>query len=138
MSIFKKKQNVIELMRDKEVVYRVTIDPQFVQFESASKDWLVRYGAGTFAAGLANNCVQNGAIQELHELVLTQYLSQWMFQDAVMIKEFYRILERSQKRMQNKQKRENDELVLAEQKVMHEQTVESVEEYEKARKTKKK
>ncbi len=139
MSIFKKKQtNVIDLMRDKEVVYRVTIDPKFVQFESASKDWLVRYSAGTFAAGIVNYLVQQNELEGLTEFVRVQYLSQWMFQDAAMIKEFYRILERSQKRLAKEQKKEDDAQVLAEQKVIHEQTVESVEEYEKKRKNKKK
>lgn len=141
MSIFKKKQktNVIELYRDKEVVYRVTIDPEFVQLESASKDWLVRFSNATYVAGLVNHLVYVQALEGLTELVRAQYLSQWMFQDAAMIKEFYRILERSQKRIANAKKRdENDEVVLAEQKVMHEQTVESVEEYEKKRNSKKK
>lgn len=135
--LFKKKQkpSVIELFRDKEVVYRVSIDPKFVQFESASKDWLVRYSNATYAAGMVNFLVQQNELQGLTEFVRVQYLSQWMFQDAAMIKEFYRILERSQKRIANAQKRdENDEVVLAEQKVMHEKTVESVEELEKIRK----
>lgn len=135
--LFKKKQkpSVIELFRDKEVAYRVTIDPKFVQFESAIKDWLVRYSNATYAAGMVNFLVQQNELQGLTEFVRVQYLSQWMFQDAAMIKEFYRILERSQKRIANAQKRdENDEVVLAEQKVMHEKTVESVEELEKIRK----
>lgn len=135
--LFKKKQkpSVIELFRDKEVAYRVTIDPKFVQFESASNDWLVRYSNATYAAGMVNFLVQQNELQGLTEFVRVQYLSQWMFQDAAMIKEFYRILERSQKRIANAQKRdENDEVVLAEQKVMHEKTVESVEELEKIRK----
>ena len=136
---FKKKTNVINIMRDKEVIYRVTIDPNFVQFESASKDWLVRYSAGTFAAGMVNYLVQKKELETLTEFVRVQYLATWMFQDAAMIKEFYRILERSQKRLANAKKRdENDEVVLAEQKVMHEQTGESVEEYEKKRNSKKK
>lgn len=134
--LFKKKQkpSVIELFSDKEVVYRVTIDPKFVQFESASNDWLVRYSSGTQAAGMVNYLVPVQGIEELTELVRAQYLSQWMFQDAAMIKEFYRILERSQKRLQNAQKREDDAQVLAEQKAMHEKTVESIEELEKIRK----
>ena len=136
---FKKKTNVINIMRDKEVIYRVTIDTKFVQFESASKDWLVRYSAGTFAAGMVNYLVQKKELETLTEFVRVQYLATWMFQDAAMIKEFYRILERSQKRLANAKKRdENDEVVLAEQKVMHEQTGESVEEYEKKRNSKKK
>ena len=140
MSMFNKKQtNVIDLMRDKEVVYRVTIDPEFVQLESASKDWLVRFSNATYAAGMVNFLVQQNELEGLTEFVRVQYLSQWMFQDAAMIKEFYRILERSQKRIANAQKRdENDEVVLAEQKVMHEPTAESVEEYEKKRNSKKK
>ena len=77
-------------------------------------------------------------MEELAELVRVQYLSQWMFQDAAMIKEFYRILERSQKRLAKEQKKEDDAQVLAEQKVIHEQSVESVEEYEKKRNSKKK
>lgn len=135
MSIFKKKQtNVIDLMRDREVVYRVTIDPKFVQLESANKDWLVRYSAGTFAAGMVNYLVQQNELEGLTGFVRVQYLSQWMFQDAAMIIEFYRILERSQKRIAKEQKKEDDAQVLAEQKVMHEQSVESIEEYEKTRK----
>lgn len=140
MSIFKKKEktNVIELYQDKEVVYRVTIDPTFVQFEAASKDWLARYSAGTFTAGIANFLVKNEALEELAELVRVQYFATWMFHDVAMIKEFYRILERSQKRLAKEQKKEDDAQVLAEQKVIHEQSVESVEEYEKKRNSKKK
>lgn len=134
--LFKKKQkpSVIELFRDKEVVYRVTIDPKFVQLESASNDWLVRYSAGTQAAGMVNYLVSVQGIEELTELVRAQYLTGFMFMDAKLIQEFYRILERSQKRLQNAQKREDDAQVLAEQKAMHEKTVESVEELEKIRK----
>lgn len=134
--LFKRKQkpSVIELFRDKEVVYRVTIDPKFVQFESASNDWLVRYGLGTQAAGMVNYLVSVQGIEELTELVRAQYLTGFMFMDAKLIQEFYRILERSQKRLQNAQKREDDAQVLAEQKAMQEKTVESVEELEKIRK----
>lgn len=134
--LFKKKQkpSVIELFRDKEVAYRVTIDPKFVQFESASNDWLVRYGLGTQVAGVVNYLVSVQALEELTELVRAQYLTGFMFMDAKLIQEFYRILERSQKRLQNAQKREDDAQVLAEQKAMHEKTVESVEELEKIRK----
>lgn len=134
--LFKKKQkpSVIELFRDKEVVYRVTIDPKFVQFESASSDWLVRYSSGTQAAGMVNYLVSVQALEELTELVRAQYLTGFMFMDAKLVQEFYRILERSQKRLQNTQKREDDAQVLAEQKAMHEKTVESIEELEKIRK----
>lgn len=134
--LFKKKQkpSVIELFRDKEVAYRVTIDPKFVQFESASSDWLVRYSSGTQAAGMVNYLVSVQGIEELTELVRAQYLTGFMFMDAKLIQEFYRILERSQKRLQNAQKREDDAQVLAEQKAMHEKTVESIEELEKIRK----
>ena len=134
--LFKKKQkpSVIELFRDKEVAYRVTIDPKFVQFESAWGDWLVRYSSGTQAAGMVNYLVSVQALDGLTELVRAQYLTGFMFMDAKLVLEFYRILERSQKRLQNAQKREDDAQVLAEQKAMHEKTVESIEELEKIRK----
>ncbi len=134
--LFKKKQkpSVIELFRDKEVAYRVIIDPKFVQFESASNDWLVRYGLGTQVAGMVNYLVSVQALEELTELVRAQYLTGFMFMDVKLVQEFYRILERSQKRLQNAQKREDDAQVLAEQKAMHEKTVESIEELEKIRK----
>ena len=134
--LFKKKQkpSVIELFRDKEVAYRVTIDPKFVQFESASNDWLVRYSSGTQAAGMVNYLVSVHALDALTQVVRAQYLTGFMFMDAKLVQEFYLILERSQKRLQNARKREDDAQVLAELKAMHEKTVESVEELEKIRK----
>lgn len=138
LGLKRKKQSIIDLMRDKEVVYRVTIDPKFVQFESASKDWLVRYSAGTFAAGMVNYLVANKCLDELTELVRAQYLSQWMFRDARIIKEQYKEIERAAKREALAQKtNQSDAEILAEQKALHEKTPESIKELETIKKEKK-
>jgi len=133
----KQKTNVIELLRDKEVVYRVTIDPTFVQFESASKDWLLRYSATTFEAGMVNYLVTNDGLNELTELVRAQFMTRWMFRDAKVIKEFYREVERSTKRQNSVKQTQSDAEILAEQKVQQEQTAESIQELEKIKNKKK-
>jgi len=144
MSLFKKKQkaNIIELFRDKEVIYRVTIEPDFVHLESASKTWGVWYASTTFEAGMVNYLVANKCMDELTELVRAQYLTAWMFHDAKLVTEFYRIIERSAKRMARvkdveRQNTISDAIILAEDKVMHDQTVESVNELETLKKKKK-
>ena len=131
--MFKKKQktNVIELLRDKEVVYRVTINPTFVQFESASKDWLLRYSVTTFEAGMVNYLISNDGLNELTELVRAQFMTRWMFRDAKVIKEFYREIERSTKRQSSVKQTQSDVEILAEQKAQQEQTAESIQELEK-------
>jgi len=81
-------------------------------------------------------------MDELTELVRAQYLTAWMFHDAKLVTEFYRIIERSAKRMARvkdveRQNTISDAIILAEDKVMHDQTVESVNELETLKKKKK-
>lgn len=136
MTLFKKqKQHVIDLMRDKEVVYRVTLSAEFVQFESASRDWLVRYSTATFEAGLVNYLVANRCLDELTEIVRVQYLTGWLLRDAKLVKEFYKGIARAQNRAQAAQKSaQSDAEILAEEKVKSEQTAESIMELEAIKK----
>jgi hypothetical protein len=78
-------------------------------------------------------------MDELTELVRAQYLTTWMFHDAKLVTEFYGIIERSAKRMARvkEQDAKDDAIIIAEDKVMHDQTVESINELETLKKKKK-
>lgn len=134
----KQKPTVINLMRDKEVVYKVISDKKHAEMQSASGDWSVSFTFTTFEYGIINYFIKENALEELHELCRAQYATRMMFHDAKLIKEFYKEVERAGKRMVEKQKAQDDKMVLAEEKVLHEKTEKAVTELETIRKNKKK
>jgi hypothetical protein len=139
----KKKTNVIDLMYGKEVVYRAILSPDYVQFESASRDWLIRYSSATPEAGLANTLIKEERLEELTAWVRIQYLMRIetryitmsdyrtrRFIETIKGKsaEIYKVVPKS---------KQSDEEILAEEKVKSEQTAESIMELETIKKGKK-
>lgn len=140
----KKKTNVIDLMYGKEVVYRAILSPDYVQFESASRDWLIRYSSATPEAGLANTLIKEERLEELTAWVRIQYLMRIetryitmsdyrtrRFIETIKGKsaEIYKVVPKS---------KQSDEEILAEEKVKSEQTAESIMELEAVKKKGKK
>lgn len=136
----KKKTNVIDLMYGKEVVYRAILSPDYVQFESASRDWLIRYSSATPEAGLANTLIKEERLEELTAWVRIQYLMRIetryitmsdyrtrRFIETIKGKsaEIYKVVPKS---------KQSDEEILAEEKVKSEQTAESIMELEAVKK----
>lgn len=133
----KKKINQYELKSGKEVIFRVRTSSDGVEIESASKDFCVRYGIGTREAALVEYLLSTRAIAELTELARIQYSSRIVFSDVKTVKEFWQVIERSVKRMQVAAKEidaKKDAIILAEEKVLHEKTPESVQELENLKK----
>jgi hypothetical protein len=140
----KKKTNVIDLMYGKEVVYRAILSPDYVQFESASRDWLIRYSSATPEAGLANTLIKEERLEELTAWVRIQYLMRIetryitmsdyrtrRFIETIKGKsaEIYKVVPKS---------KQSDEEILSEEKVKSEQTAESIMELEAVKKKGKK
>lgn len=133
--MFKKnKKTVVELKNGKEVVYRVALSEKQAEIQSAAGDWSTSYGNTSFEYGMINYLIKDGFMDELIELCRVTFMARMFFHDTKLIKEFYKECERAGKRMAAKKPDQQDAEILAEEKVLHEQTEESVVELEEIRK----
>lgn len=139
-----KKEKILqyELKNQKETVFLVRTGKVGVELESAGHDWSVSYAAGTYEAGMVNALLADKSFEILMELARIQYMCRLVFMDVKLIKEFYQCIERSVKRAEKSAKAggQPDAEVLAEERVLLEQSEESINELEKIKKngTKKK
>ena len=117
-------------MNGKEVVYKVELNRKFAQVQSASGDWVLSFGYTTQEYAFLHYLIKESAIGELTELIRAQYTARMMFRDVKLVKEFYKEVERSMKRVKAKSELD-DAITLAEEKVLHEKTAESILELEK-------
>jgi hypothetical protein len=137
MSLFKKNKSVTyPLMRDKEVTFNVIMSEKKVEIQSAAKDWTLAFTNGTFEYGMIAYLIKEDDMDAVHQLAQVSFLTRTMFHEAKLIKEFYKELDRYQKRMVReaseaaKKNPQSDAEILAEEKVLHEKTEESVKELE--------
>ena len=134
----KQKPTVVSLMRGKEVVYQVVLAEEDVTLSSAAGDWSVRFANTTWEYGVVNYLIKESATEELTELIRTQYMARLLCKDAKLVKEFYKECERAIKRIDEAAKKaknkEDDAVILAEEKVLHEKTEESIVELENLKK----
>jgi hypothetical protein len=136
--MLKKRTKIIELKRDKEVVFIVKFSPKRVEAMSRSKEWSVTFTNTTYEYGMFNYMVSVSDLDVLHEAVRAMYSSRMMLHDAKLLKEFDKELQRSVKRMSEAaNKNRQDDIALAEEKVLHEKTEESINELEAIKKQKK-
>lgn len=136
----KKKTNVIDLMYGKEVVYRAILSPDYVQFESASKDWLIRYSAATPEAGLANTLIKEERLEELTAWVRIQYLmrieTRYITMSDYRTRRFIETIKGKSAEIYKAvpKSKQSEEEILAEEKAKSEQTAESIMELEAVKK----
>ena len=121
-------------MRDKEVTFNVIMSEKKVEIQSAAKDWTLAFTNGTFEYGMIAYLIKEDDMDAVHQLAQVSFLTRTMFHEAKLIKEFYKELDRYQKRMirenAERPKTQSDAEILAEEKVLHEKTEESVKELE--------
>jgi len=143
MNLFKKSPPSITypLMRDKEVCYSVVMSEKKVEFQSAAKDWTLAFTSATYEYGLITYLISKEDMDAVHQLVQAMFLTRMMFHDIKLLKEFYKELDRYQKRMVReaaaKPAAQPDAEILAEEKALMERTPESVTELETIKKAEK-
>lgn len=155
--MFKKnKKTVVELKNGKEVAYLLYLSTKWVEIESASKEWSVRFWKSTNEYGLINLLVKNGEIEQVTEIARAFYLSRLLIHaepifskkgspvvgengvqiaEMKVLKDFYSSLERMTRRTASQSgNTKNGSIILAEEKVLHEKTAESIQELENIKK----
>lgn len=150
MNLFTKQ---IELPGGGGTSYRLILGRGYLTIESASKEWSVRFRESTNEYGLINLLLKNGELEQVTEIARAFYLSRLLIHaepifnkkgspvvsesgiqvaEMKVLKEFYSSLDRMTRRgAQSAGKSKNNSIILAEEKVMHEKTVESIQELEK-------
>jgi hypothetical protein len=155
--MFKRKKGTsINLMRDKEVVYRVSITDKSATMSSASGEWSLSFAFTTTEYGLINYLIKKDELDGLTELVRSMHATRCIFMNprvaGVMYlylqvaaepsntapidkfcKELYDIA-KTEAENKKRLKKNEDAIVLAEEKVLREKTTESVMELEKLKK----
>jgi hypothetical protein len=137
----KNKKTEIKLMRDKEVVYVVTVEKKSIELKSASGDWSVRYGIETMEAVYANFLISQGRLDELTGWIRIQYMMRievrFLMLSEYRVKKFIESLKMKSAELEKVRRdgeKQSQAEILAEQKVLHEQTAESISELENTKK----
>lgn len=153
MNLFTKQ---IELSGGGGTSYRLLMKNDYLTIESASKEWSVRFWKSTNEYGLINLLVKNGEIAQITEIARAFYLSRLLIHaepvfskkgspvvgengvqiaEMKVLKDFYSSLERMTRRTASQSgNTKNGSIILAEEKVLHEKTAESIQELENIKK----
>lgn len=117
------------------VGFTLRITERKAEIETKAKDWKVSFGRQTYEYGYIAYMIKEGSVDTLHSVAIAMFLTRWIFRDAEMISEMIelseKVSERVQKRVANPE--DSDEIILAEEKAMHEKDVSSVIELETLR-----
>ena len=110
---------------------------EYVEIEAKDKQWKVQFGNKTREYAQITYLVANKDIESLNNLAALLYQSRAIVTDSLFLKLFIGATKKYMKEIEKAKKEttEKEEAVtLAEEKVLHEQTPESIEELEKAKK----
>jgi len=138
MNLFKPKSVTYPIYRDKEIVYNVILSEKEVELQTKTKDWRLILSK-PWEHGMLKYLIEQKDIELVRMLAEVLYMSLLMMHDVKLMKEFYKELERLGKRLQReadaaaKINPQSDAEILAEEKVLHEKTEESVKELEAIR-----
>ena len=105
--------------------------------ETKSKDWKVVFAQGTYEYAFMVHLAQKNSFSEIYQCAVAIYSTRVVFRDPKACTDIYKLLDKSGKRLlaaaKAKQETQSDEEILAEEKVLHEQTPEAVAELEEIR-----
>lgn len=130
-----KRKQKFEVAINKVCNLRLT--REYVEIEAKDKQWKVQFGNKTREYAQITYLVANKDIESLNNLAALLYQSRAIVTDSLFLKFFVEATKKYMKEIEKAKKEttEKEEAVtLAEEKVLHEQTPESIEELEKAKK----
>lgn len=103
-----------------------------VDIETLVKDWKISFSRETYEYGYIFHLLKSEEFKSLHMIAVAIFLTRFFFRDAEMIQAMFEIADESSNRISEKQPapEQSDEEIIAEQEVIHEQTLESIENLE--------
>jgi len=103
-----------------------------IDLEVPDKSWKIVFGHGTYEYAFMYHMLKSESLNELHMIAIALFGVRLAFRDPKMVQEVFRLMDESVERIRVAQAapEQSDDIILAEEKVMHEQTSESVRELE--------
>lgn len=134
-----KRKQKFEVAINKVCNLRLT--REYVEIEAKDKQWKVQFGNKTREYAQITYLVANKDIESLNNLAALLYQSRAIVTDSLFLKffveatkKYFKAIEKQAKENAKKVSEKEDAVAFAEEKVLHEQTPESVEELENAKK----
>lgn len=114
------------------VGFTLRITESRVEIETKAKDWKVSFGRQTYEYGYIAYMIKEGNVDNLHSVAVAIFLTRWIFRDAEMVLDMIALSEKVSERVQKRAAKpeDSDEIILAEEKAMHEKDISSVIELE--------
>lgn len=123
-----------ELKGGKEGGFILRVTDQRVDLETKDKSWKMVFSNQTYEYGFVFHMLKNESFKELHAIAVALFVTRLVCRDAAMVPEIYALADRVQERLVAAalaaKPEQSDEEILAEEKVLHEQTPESIAELE--------
>lgn len=114
-----------------EVAFTLRITESRVDIETKTKDWKVKFSVGSYEYSFITQMLIEKRQEELHLIAVALFVVRVIFRDPALIQEIYNLVDNSVKnRLQKPVSEKDDQIILAEEKVLHEKSVESIEQLE--------
>ena len=105
------------------------------EVETKVKNWKVMFGASSYEYGMMSYCASKNDLKPIYTAVLAIFYSRLSFQSVIMASGIFKLVEEyaAQKATAQEVSEREDAEILAEEKVLTEQTQEAIEELEEIR-----
>ena len=119
-----------DVFNGKEKVFNVSIYKDGAWISDYANTWKLFFRTGTYECGMLFYVISNKHLEDIHKLIFAMYYSRLSFRSIVMVKAIYSAADDYAKDA-GVTNNDDDAKIVAEEKVLHEQTLESISELEK-------
>ena len=136
MKKLKKFTREFDLSEFGEGSFVLRITEKRAEIETKVKDWKIMFGASSYEYGMIAYCASKNDLKPVYAAVIAIFYSRLSFQSAPMVLGIIKLTEEHGEMLAKKNNTTDaeDNEILAEEKVLLEQTQEAVEELEEIRK----
>lgn len=135
MKKLKKFTREFDLSEFGEGNFILRITESRAEVETKVKDWKVMFRASSYEYGMMSYCASKNDLKPIYNAVIAIFYSRLSFQSVIMVSGIFKLVEEyaAQKATAQEVSEKEDAEILAEEKVITEQTQEAVEELEDIR-----
>ena len=136
MKKLKKFTREFDLSEFGEGNFILRITESRAEVETKVKDWKVMFGASSYEYGMMSYCASKNDLKPIYNAIIAIFYSRLSFQSVIMASGIFKLVEEyaTQKAKDDQVTEQEDREILAEEKVLTEQTQEAVEELEEIKK----
>lgn len=136
MKKLKKFTREFDLSEFGEGNFVLRITESRAEVETKVKDWKVMFGSSSYEYGMMSYCASKNDLKPIYNAIIAIFYSRLSFHSVIMASGIFKLVEEyaTQKAKDDQVTEQEDREILAEEKVLSEQTQEAIEELEEIRK----